>query len=69
MATYKEIQKHIKEKYGFTVKGCWIADIKDEFGLITRNSSNRKGVQRLHPCPQNKKSYIIEALQYFKMIK
>lgn len=69
MATYKEIQNYIKEKYKFVVQTCWIADIKNGFGLITRKAPNKKGSQRLYPCPQNKKSYIIEALRYFKMIK
>jgi hypothetical protein len=69
MATYKEIQNYIKEKYKFTVKTCWIADIKNKFGLITRKAPNRKGLQRLHPCPQSKESYIVEALRYFKMIR
>lgn len=69
MATYKEIQNYIKEKYRFSVKTCWIADIKNRFGLITRSAPNRKGEQRVHPCPKNKEVYIIEALKYFKMIK
>lgn len=69
MATYKEIQNYIKEKYRLEVKTCWIADIKNKFGLITRKTTNRKGVERLHPCPQNKKSFIVKALRYFKMIK
>lgn len=69
MATYKEIENYIKEKNGFTVKGCWIADVKDKFGILTRISPRRKGKNRKHPCPKNKEKYIIEALRYFKMIK
>jgi len=69
MASYKEIKNYIKEKYGFTVKTCWITDIKNKFGLITRKAPNRKGVERLHPCPQNKESFIVEALRYFQMIE
>lgn len=69
MATYKEIQNYIKEKYGFTVKTCWITDIKNKFGLTQRRAYNRRSFQRLHPCPKNKKRQIIEALRYFKMIK
>lgn len=69
MATYKEIQNYIKEKYNFTVKTCWIADIKDRFRLITRKAPNRKESQRLHSCPQSKENYIVEALRYFKMMK
>lgn len=68
MATYRDIQNYIKEKYNFSVKTCWIADIKGQLGIITRKAFNRKGGQRLHPCPPNKKSYIVEALRYFKCL-
>lgn len=44
MAIYKEIQKYAKEKSGIYVKDCWIADMKDRFGLITRKAHNRKGL-------------------------
>ena len=69
MATYEEIQNYIGEKNGFTIKRCWIADVKNKFGLITRKAPNRRGTQRLHPCPKNKENYIIEALRHFEMIK
>ena len=69
MATYKEIQNYIRERYGFMAKTCWIADIKDRFGLISKQASNRKGVDRLHPCPKNKEIFVINALQHFGMIK
>ena len=59
MATYKEIQKYIKGKFGFATKSCWIADIKDKFGLITRKAPNRIGVERLYPCPPNKKDSLL----------
>ena len=69
MATYKEIQNHIRERHGFTAKTCWIADIKDRLGLISKQAPNRKGVDRLHPCPKNKESFIIGALKHFEMIE
>jgi len=33
MATYKEVQEYIKKKYGFIVKTCWIAHVKEMCGL------------------------------------
>jgi len=68
MATYAEIQSYIRIKNGFAVKTCWIADVKNQFGLITRIAYNRKSSKRLHPCPGNKKKHIIEAFRHFKMI-
>ncbi len=67
MATYIQIQNFIKNKYNFSVKTCWIADVKNQFGLTTKVAHNRKSSQRTHPCPENKKKYIAEALRYFKM--
>ena len=54
MATYKEIQQWIKRKYGFTVKTCWIADVKEQCGLPMRVSNNRRGKERLYPCPKDR---------------
>lgn len=28
-ATNKEIEDYVKKKYGFTVKTCWIAHVKE----------------------------------------
>ncbi len=69
MATYKQIQNYVKQKYGFIPKTCWIADLKSQYRLTTRVAYNRKGKERTYPCPKNKEKYIIEALRYFKMIK
>ena len=33
MATYKEIQAYVKEKYGFQPKTCWIAHMKEVCGI------------------------------------
>jgi hypothetical protein len=68
MGTYAQIQDYTKREYGYKAKTCWIADVKDGFGLITRKAHNRKSFQRIHPCPENKKENIVEALRYFKMI-
>src|SRR5438132_6307968 len=36
MATYEKIQKWIRENYGYTVKSCWIAHVKEMCGLNPR---------------------------------
>ena len=57
MATYKAIQAEAKRQLGFTVKTCWIADIKAELGLISRMAANRiHRNNRTHPCPPEKKT-------------
>ena len=70
MATYKEIQKYTKEKYNLSVKSCWIADIKNEYGLTTRQAPNRINESiRTNPCPSNKRGMVIDALEHYGMIK
>jgi len=69
MATYNEIINYIKISHSFTVKTCWIADIKSQYGLTNRIAHNRIDVkQRTNPCPTDKKEYIINALKHFEMI-
>lgn len=69
MATYKEIQKHIKRQYGFTIKTCWIAHVKEMCGLLPRMAPNRhSSKRRLEPCPPSKVQPIKEALNHFNMI-
>ncbi len=68
MATYSDIQRWIKEKYGYTVKTCWIADVKEQCGILTRQAYNRQSKCRVHPCPENKREAIIKAFKYFGMI-
>ena len=60
MATYKEIQRDIKQHGGPSVKTCWIAHVKELNGLFVRKTPNRHGVGRKHPCPINIRP-IIEA--------
>lgn len=67
--TYKQIQDYIKEKYHCSVKTCWIADMKEKCGIITRTAPNRISEEkRVHPCPEIHKDKIIESFQYFGMI-
>jgi len=69
MATYEQIQNWVREKYGFTVKTCWIADVKEKCGLPPRRAPNRnKNGTRLHPCPKNKIASIKDAFRHFSMI-
>ena len=69
MATYKEIQGYIKDKYGFTVKTCWIADMKEQCSIPMRVAPNRIDPNsRVKPCPEEKKQAIIEAFRHFDMI-
>lgn len=69
MATYKEIQNYIKEKYDVVIKTCWIAHMKEQCGLPLRKSPNRKDSnKREYPCPDNKREMIIEAFENFNML-
>lgn len=51
MATYKQIQNHVKQKYGFIPKTCRIADIKSQHGLTIRVAHNRKGGEKNPSLP------------------
>ena len=69
MATYSEIQKWVKQKYGFAVKTCWIAHRKAECGMPVRPAHNRQSLdQRKHPCPSEKAEAIDNAFRHFKML-
>jgi len=67
MATYKEIQDYVKRKYGFKPKTCWIADVKAQCNLSTNKAWNRKGGNRINPCPEDKVDCIKDALENFCM--
>ncbi len=71
MATYKEIQSYIKEKYGYACKPCWIAHAKEVCGLpLLRQAHNRKSVDsRVYPCPADKLQHIKEVFKTFGMLK
>lgn len=68
MATYQEIQDWVKRRYGFVPKTCWIADVKAQCGLPVRRAPNRRGIQRLAPCPPGKIEAIKAAFLHFGMI-
>ena len=70
MASYKEIQTFVKEKYGFSVKTCWIADMKEICGLSKGVAPNRISLDsKINPCPESKKEGILEAFEHFKMFE
>lgn len=69
MATYKEIQTYVKERHGFAIKTCWIANMKEICGLPVRVAPNRHSLDsRVHPCPADKQEIIKEAFQHFGMM-
>ena len=68
MATYKQITEWVKVNYGYTAKGCWIADRKAFHGLSAGRPHVRKGTPRKYPCPVNKRGTIDAALRHFGMI-
>jgi len=69
MATYKDIQNWIKENYGFVVKTCWIAHVKEICGLPVGTVPNRRNkTKRINPCPPNKVIPITQALKFLGMI-
>jgi hypothetical protein len=64
MATYKQIQTYVKNHFGFVPKTCWIADVKNSFGLTTRVAANRHDLKnRTHHCPNEKRSFVMEAMK------
>ena len=69
MATYKQIQEYVKEKYGFIPKTCWIAHMKEVLGVESKVAFNRIDInKRTHPCPEDKQRYIEEVFRHFNMI-
>ncbi|MEW5937150.1 MAG: hypothetical protein AB1665_04950 [Candidatus Thermoplasmatota archaeon] len=69
MATYKQIQDWIRRNYGYTVKTCWIAHVKEICGLELRNAPNRYDENiRTNPCPSEKIEPIKQAFKHFGMI-
>jgi hypothetical protein len=68
MATYRQIQDFVRQKYGFQPKTCWIADVKELAGLNPRKAPNRISDKRKNPCPKNRIAQIMEAFRYFGMI-
>jgi hypothetical protein len=68
MATYWQIQKWVKENYGFYPKTCWIAHVKEICGLPVQRSPRRRGERRMNPCPPSKVEPIRAAFRHFGML-
>lgn len=68
MATYKQIQQRVKDKYNYVPKTCWIAHVKEISGLPVRRAYNRKGDIRKNPCPESKIESIQDSFHYFDML-
>ena len=61
MATYSQIQAWVKQNHGFVPKTCWIAHCKEINRLPVMRASNRRGAERLVPCPPAKRDAIDQA--------
>jgi len=69
MATYQEVQDDIRNRYGRTMKTCWIAHVKELNGLAPRMSANRISSQnRKHPCPDRWRPIIEESMRRVGML-
>jgi len=69
MTTYNQIQSWIRDKYGYSVKTCWIAHVKELYGIPMREAPNRaSSTARKNPCPNNKIKLIKDALKHYDMI-
>ncbi|TVY02403.1 hypothetical protein [Paenibacillus cremeus] len=69
MATYKQVQGYVKQKYGYLPKTYWIAHMKEVCGLNPKTAQNRYSPNsRVHPCPPEKQNDIRDSFQHFKMI-
>lgn len=69
MATYKQLQQHIRDHGGFVPKTCWIAHVMSDHNLTTRTAPNRADAKsRMYPGPPEKRAAILSALRHFSMI-
>jgi hypothetical protein len=67
MPTYKQIAAYVKNKYGYTIKTCWIADVKRKLGYPVGHCYNRNnGAPIKNPCPDDKFNAIKEAIGTLK---
>jgi len=67
MASYEEIQKFLREKYGYNAKAYAIAHAKEAYGIPTKKAPNRKG-ERKWKCPEKRLPQMKEAFQHFGML-
>ena len=69
-ATYQEIKDYVLEHSGLKVSNLYIAQVKQQCGIIERENYNKpKSEDAKQPqCPSDKEKAIKEALRYFGMI-
>ena len=68
MATYKQIQKYIRDEMGVrNIKTCYIAHAKELLGLQVRRSPRREGERKIK-CPNGKLHLIDATFRHFQMI-
>lgn len=69
MATYRQISDWLRARHGFSAQTCWIADVKEEYGLTRSAAPNRIDPSRkVKPCPPHRRDAIRGALAHFRMI-
>jgi len=73
MATYTEIQNHIKDNYDFYCKklldSCWIADMKEFHKLNLKVAHNRHDrLSKKVPCPSHRREAVTETFKHFGII-
>ena len=66
--TYKKAQMLYKERYGKTIKTCWIADVLSKHKKTKRKASNRLGTEPKYPCPDNVLLKLEKILRELNMI-
>jgi hypothetical protein len=68
-ARYTDIAAYVRDRHGYSVKSCWIADVMEQNGLRLRRAPNRIDCNhRTNPCPTQKVSSIEEALRHYGII-
>ena len=69
-ATYQEIKDYVLEHSGLKVSSLYIAQVKQQCGIIERENYNKpKSEDAKQPqCPPDKEKAIKEALMHFGMI-
>lgn len=69
-ATYEEIKKYVKDKYGVNVHTSYIAQVKRMCGLDMGENYNKSKKEKpdVKKCPQEKVEYIKDALRCYNMI-
>ena len=69
-ATYEEIKAYVFENTGLKVSNLYIAQVKQEYGIIERENYNKpKSENAKQPhCPKEKEQAIVDAFKYYGMI-